>query len=115
MDQVVRGPWTRSLLEEADLLPVALLEAGVTDGAEDRQVLFELVHLPAEGLRHAAGAREGGELLGQLVHVPPHDVQLLTELLCVQVLERAWGQTERTERISISVLLSGLAEHLGAG
>ena len=83
-------------LEEADLLPVALLEAGVTDGREDRQVLFELVHLPAEGLCHATGARQRGELLGQLVHGPPHEVQLLTDLLCIQFLERAWDQTERT-------------------
>ena len=113
MDQVI-GPGPCTSPCNADLLPVALLEAGVTDGGEDRQVLFELVHLPAEGLCHATGARKRGELLGQFIHSPPHEVQLLTDLLCIQVLERAWDQTERTWISKLNVF-SGQAEQLGAG
>jgi len=77
---------------------VALLDAGVADGGEDRQVLLEEVHLPAEVLGHAPRARQRRrELLGQLVERPPHDVQLLADLLRIQLLEGAWDATQREE------------------
>lgn len=68
-------------------LPMPVPDAGVTDGVKDGQVLLELVHLVLDGVGHTAGPCLVTELLGQLVHGPPHVSHLVLYLLGVQVLE----------------------------
>lgn len=59
-----------------DPLPVTVLDAWITDGGEDGQVLLEFVDLDLEAVGHAARPWQVGEGLGQLVHGPPHCDQL---------------------------------------
>lgn len=67
---------------------MAFFDAGVTDGHHDGYVLLELVYLVFEAFGHPARPRKIRERLGQFMHGPPHDVQLISDFLCVQVQER---------------------------
>lgn len=71
-----------------DLLPVAVFDAGVTDGGQNGQVLLELVYLAFETFGHAIRPRKIRERFGQLMHGPPHGVQLIRDFLGIQVSER---------------------------
>lgn len=75
-------------------LPMSVPDAGVTDGVKDGQVLLELVHLVLDSVGHTAGPCLVTELLGQLVHGPPHVSHLVLYLLRVQVLE--WSYNKQT-------------------
>lgn len=77
-------------------LPMPVPDAGVTDGVKDGQVLLELVHLVLHGVGHTAGPCLVTELLGQLVHGPPHVSHLVLYLLRVQVLE--WSYNKQTNK-----------------
>lgn len=77
-------------------LPMPVPDARVTDGVEDGQMLLEFVHLVLDSVGHTAGPCLVTELLGQLVHGPPHVSHLVFYLLRVQVLEWSYKQTNIT-------------------
>lgn len=76
-------------------LPMPVPDARVTDSVKDGQVLLELVHLVLDRFGHSAGPCLVTELLGQLVHGPPHVSHLIFYLLGVQVLE--WSLNKQTD------------------
>jgi len=73
----------------ADRLPVALFDAGVTDGRQDGQVLLELIYLVFEVFRDPTRPGKIRQRLSQFMHGPPHDVQLIGDFLSIQLQERA--------------------------
>lgn len=75
-------------MNSADLHPVAVFDARVTDGRQDRYVLLELVYLVFEAFGHTARPGKTRERLSQFMHGPPHDVQLIRDFLSIQVQER---------------------------
>ncbi len=65
------------LVNSADLLPMAGFHAWVTDGCQNRKVLLKLINLIFEAFGHTKRSTKIRESLGQLMHGPPHDVQLI--------------------------------------
>lgn len=51
-------------------------------------MLLELVYLALEAFGHTTRPRKIRKRLGQLMHGPPHDVQLIRYFLSIQVQER---------------------------
>ncbi len=72
-------------MNPADLFPVAVFDARVTDGRQDGEVPLKLVCLVFKAFGHTARPKKIREGLGQFMHGPPHDVKLIRDFLSIQV------------------------------
>ena len=83
------------------LVPVAVADARVADGVQQRQVLLELVDLDLAAVGDGARAGLVAQRLRQLVHRAPHLRHLVVDVLSLQQLEWTCGRTARdvTQRL----------------
>ena len=80
-------------LRIANLFPVAVSDARITDGSQQWHVVLEFVNLRLESLRNHSRSGRVAQHLDELVHCPPHLVNLVLNIFGLQRQERTLEKT----------------------